>query len=72
MSVSRTSAARGATSSAVQIAPVGLCGELMTIIRVREVTAAASRSQSTAKSRAPSGTRTLVPPARVMAGSYRS
>ena len=56
-------------SSAVHSAPEGLCGELMKIIRVRGVTAARRRCQSTEKSAGSSATCTHTPPAKSMAGS---
>ena len=47
MSVPCTMAASASRSAARRIEPVGLCGEFTTIMRVRGVTAAASRSQGT-------------------------
>ena len=56
-------------SSAPNIAPDGLCGLLTMIIRVLDVTAARTWSQSTAKLTGSSGTCTARAPARSMAGS---
>ncbi len=56
-------------SDARQIAPVGLCGELTMISRVRGVTASRTRSQSGRNEGAASGTRRVTPPESVTAGS---
>jgi hypothetical protein len=56
-------------SSCDQQVPLGLCGELMTIARVRGESAAAMRSKSGANVPGVSGTCTGVAPARTMFGS---
>ncbi len=64
--MSRSTAMRAISrmSSAARIEPVGLCGELITISRVRSVTREATSSTSMRKSfSSRSGAATGVPPA---------
>lgn len=71
---STASAATAASSSRVRTVPVGLCGVLRRISRVRGVTASRSSSRSRwyAPSRGRSVTGTRVPPARAMEAAYES
>ena len=69
MSVPRSSSASAAMSSASNIAPDGLCGELIISIRVFGVIAARTSCQSGANVCGSSGTCTARPPARSIAGS---
>ena len=67
--VSRSNPAMAAISSAVNIAPDGLCGLLIISIRVFGVIAARTCSQSGAKVCGSSATCTARAPARSIAGS---
>ena len=69
MPVPSSSAASARMSAWSNIAPEGLCGLLTISRRVFGVTAARTRSQSTAKVCGSSGTCTARAPARSMAGS---
>ena len=60
---------RAEMSVAVSTAPVGLCGELMMIIAVRDVIASLTLFQSIAKFGGSIGMRTALPPASLIAGS---
>ena len=59
-------------SAGPSTAPVGLCGELIMIMRVRGVTARRMASQSTAYWGNVNDTTTGVPPASSIAGTYES
>ena len=56
-------------SASFHTMPLGLCGLLMTMARVREVMAAAIASKSGRKVPGTSGTRTTTPPANSILGT---